>query len=158
MDLMDATLMSKSISPNNGFVWLHKQTTQAPGISDHTGGLLHHLLPGHVELELHVYLTGGDECMHPRLLGMLHRLPSPINIPLIAPGKAAYDRNVHLTAEHENDAHLEDNPKSAPNVIGIEKEGPTHCGLPEFLLKAANLYKKTLLHQTLVLYNWQERK
>nr|GMD14969.1 uncharacterized protein LOC109167327 [Ipomoea batatas] len=70
------------------------EITQAPGISDHTGGLLHHLLPGHVELELHVYLTGGDECMHPRLLGMLHRLPSPINIPLIAPGKAAYDRNV----------------------------------------------------------------
>nr|GME05499.1 hypothetical protein PHAVU_001G104000g [Ipomoea batatas] len=158
MDLMDATLMSKSISPNNGFVWLHKQTTQAPGISDHTGGLLHHLLPDHVELELHVYLTGGDECMHPRLLGMLHRLPSPINIPLIAPRKAAYDRNVHLTAEHENGAHLEENPKSVPNVIGIEKEGPTHCGIPEFLLKAASLYKKTLLHQTLVLCNWQERK
>nr|GLL42119.1 hypothetical protein C4D60_Mb04t35880 [Ipomoea trifida] len=77
---------------------------------------------------------------------------------------------MHLTAEHENGAHLGENPKSVPNVIGIElletlgaiptleKEGPTHCGLPEFLLKAASLYKKTLLHQTLVLCNWQERK
>nr|GMD16555.1 hypothetical protein L484_024706 [Ipomoea batatas] len=93
-EFIAATSTCRKATHNSAKAKFNIGTAQAPGISDHTGGLLHHLLPGHVELELHVYLTGGDECMHTRLLGILHRLPSPINIPLIAPGKATYDRNV----------------------------------------------------------------
>lgn len=64
---------------------------QTSGISHHTLSLINNLLRRHLQLVLHVNLTRRDERVNPRLLRPPHRLPRPLNIPLVAPREAADD-------------------------------------------------------------------
>lgn len=48
-------------------------------------------------------LTGGNENMHPRTLGLLHSLPRGVNVPGIAPRETAYDGDVPFLVDAVSD-------------------------------------------------------
>ena len=63
---------------------------QACGVGHHLADGLEHLLPGHLQLVLHVDIAGGQEDVDAGLLCFLHGVPGGVNVPLGAPGQACH--------------------------------------------------------------------
>ncbi|CAL5347861.1 unnamed protein product [Camellia sinensis] len=65
-------------------------------MAHHTPRRLDHLFPRLLQLKLHVNFARSDKSMNPRPLGVLHSLPSRIDIPLITPHETTNHRHIPI--------------------------------------------------------------
>ena len=62
----------------------------ALGVADHLADGVHHLLPGHLQLILHVDVAGSEKDMDAGVLGALDRVPGGVDVALGAAGQARH--------------------------------------------------------------------
>mmetsp|Transcript_11203 Transcript_11203/g.28731 ORF Transcript_11203/g.28731 Transcript_11203/m.28731 type:complete len:415 (+) Transcript_11203:471-1715(+) len=89
---------------------------EAAQVAHSRDGVLHHLVRRHLELELHVDFRGGDEGVHARLGGALHRVPCALQVRELGAGEAADDGHVAVGARLV--AHLDRDLPHRLKVVG----------------------------------------
>ena len=85
-----ALCQKRGIGPGSVLSGELNVVAEALGIGHHGADALEDLLPGHLELILHVDIAGGQEHVDPGMLGFLHRVPGGVDVALGAAGQAGH--------------------------------------------------------------------